>query len=164
MTKTADTIDTVPTQNTKKNSLLMILGILAALGGGIGGTWYVMQTQIAEAELKEPKKIPTTFIELDSFTVNLQPEDGNQYLQVGLTIKVQETDVVIAIKDKMPEIRNRALILLSSKKASEISTVAGKKLLSTEITGEIKQVFSSEGFTERQEEIIDVLFTSFVIQ
>ncbi|MDP1559131.1 MAG: flagellar basal body-associated protein FliL [Nitrosomonas sp.] len=166
MTKTAAIEDATQTETqgkiSRKVKILIILIVLVAIGGAIGGTWYVMQDQ--EATEVEPKKKPTTFIELETFTVNLQPDDGHQYLQVGLTIKAQETDVVAAIKAQMPIIRNRILLLLSSKKASEISTITGKQQLSAEIADEIRQIFSSEDSAESHEEIIGVLFTSFVIQ
>ncbi len=148
----------------KKGKLMVIIIVLLALGGGIGGTWFYMQSQIDEhtgEEPKEPVKKPTTFIALDIFTVNLQPKESNSYLQVGLTIKAHETEVVAAIDGQMPEIRNRILLLLSSKEATEISTIIGKQQLTTDITNEIKQVFDSE---EMQDDILSVLFTSFVIQ
>lgn len=145
----------------KKGKLIVIIIVILALAGGIGGTWYYMQDQIDEFAEDEPKKKPTTFVELDIFTVNLQPEESNSYLQVGLTIKAHETDVVKAIDGQMPEIRNRILLLLSSKEAAEISTIIGKQQLTTDITNEIKQVFDSE---EMQNDIVSVLFTSFVIQ
>jgi flagellar FliL protein len=80
---------------------------------------------------------------------------------VGLVLKVTESATATAIKLYMPEIRNRILLLLSSKKASEVSTVAGKQQLSTEIMGEAKQPIPSQ---EDQQGIVGVLFTSFVIQ
>lgn len=156
--------DTEKSKPNKKGKLMVIIIVILALAGGIGGTWYYMQSQVdefAEDEPKKPKKKPTTFVELDIFTVNLQPEESNSYLQVGLTIKAHETDVVDAIDGQMPEIRNRILLLLSSKEAAEISTIIGKQQLTTDITNEIKQVFDSE---EMQEDIVSVLFTSFVIQ
>ena len=156
--------ETEKTKPNKKGKLIIILIVILALGGGIGGTWYYMQSQIEEHEGDEPKipkKKPTTFIELDIFTVNLLPEENNSYLQVGLTVKAHETEVIDVIDDQMPEIRNRILLLLSSKEAAEISTIIGKQQLSTDITNEIKQVFDSE---EMQDDIVGVLFTSFVIQ
>lgn len=156
--------ETEKTKPNKKNKLIIILIVILALGGGIGGAWYYMQSQIEEHEGDEPeipKKKPTTFIELDIFTVNLQPEENNSYLQVGLTVKAHETEVIDVIDDQMPEIRNRILLLLSSKEAAEISTIIGKQQLSTDITNEIKHVFDSE---EMRNDIVGVLFTSFVIQ
>ncbi|MDH5551735.1 MAG: flagellar basal body-associated protein FliL [Nitrosomonas sp.] len=160
----AEVTETEKTKPNKKGKLLIILIVILALGGGIGGTWYYMQGQIEEYEGDEPripKKKPTTFVALDIFTVNLLPEESNSYLQVGLTIKAHETEVIDAIAGQMPEIRNRILLLLSSKQAAEISTIIGKQQLSTDITNEIKQVFDSE---EMQNDIVGVLFTSFVIQ
>jgi len=162
MSKTADKetekeTDKVPK---KKSPLVMILVVtLVALGGGVGATWFLLKDQI-QAEGGEVKK-PTAFMDLDVFTVNLQPEDGDHYLQVGLTIKILQTKVGDEIKKQMPEVRNRLLLLLSGKKPSEISTAEGKQQLSTEITREIKESLDSEPM---KEDIIDVLFTSFVIQ
>jgi len=163
MSKTADkeTADKEAEKAPKKKSpLVMILVVtLVALGGGVGATWFLLKDQI-QTEGGEVKK-PTAFMDLDVFTVNLQPEDGKHYLQVGLTIKILQTKVGEEIKKQMPEVRNRLLLLLSGKKPSEISTADGKQQLSTEITHEIKESLESESM---KEEIIDVLFTSFVIQ
>jgi flagellar protein FliL len=158
MSKTADKETEIAPK--KKSPVLMILVVtLVALGGGIGATWFLLKDQI-QTEGGEVKK-PTTFMDLDVFTVNLQPEDGNHYLQVGLTIKILQTKVGEEIKKQMPEVRNRLLLLLSGKKPSEISTAHGKQQLSTEISHEIKESLESESM---KEEIVDVLFTSFVIQ
>ena len=114
-----------------------------------------------EYEPARPKKIPTAFKELDVFTVNLQPEERNQYLQVGLTVKIRDTDVSLEIDKKMPEIRNRILLLLTSKTAADLSPLSGKQQLSGEIIDEIRKTLDSEML---REEVMDVLFTSFVIQ
>lgn len=150
-------------KKSKKGLIVTILVAFLAIGAGVGGTWYFMKMSGSEeeAEPAKPKVRPTTFVDLDIFTVNLQPEENNQYLQVGLTVKVTETDVVQEIAKQMPAIRNRILMLLSSKKAAEIADIAGKQQLSQQIADEIKQTLSGE---EQQEDIREVLFTSFVIQ
>jgi flagellar FliL protein len=66
-----------------------------------------------------------------------------------------------AIAKQMPEIRNRILMLLSSKKAADVAGIVGKQQLSQQITEEIKQ---SMGSDELKEDVLEVLFTSFVIQ
>lgn len=146
----------------KKGLFIIILIAVIALGAGAGGTWYAMKMLGGEeSESALPKEKPTTFIDLDIFTVNLQPEENNQYLQVGLTAKTRETPVVAVISKQMPDIRNRVLMLLSSKKAADIASIAGKQQLSQQIVDEIKQ---SVGSAELQEDVLEVLFTSFVIQ
>lgn len=146
----------------KKSLLIIILIAIIAIGAGSGGTWYAMKIlRGEESESGKPKEKPTTFVDLDIFTVNLQPEENNQYLQVGLTAKIRETPVIAEIKKQMPEVRNRILMLLSSKKAADITSIAGKQQLSQQIVDEIKQ---SVGSAELQEDVLEVLFTLFVIQ
>ncbi len=145
----------------RKRRWLIIFLLLPLLGGGGASAWYFMQqtehTQTAAP--KEPEK-PPVFLNLDSFTVNLQPEVGDQYLQVGLVVKTKDNATLDALKLQMPEIRNRTLLLLSSKRASEINTVAGKEKLSAEILAEIRKPL----MPENAQQIAAVFFTSFVIQ
>lgn len=146
----------------KKRTIIIILIAIIAIGAGAGGTWYFMKNSAdAAAEPEQPKEKPITFINLDTFTVNLQPEENGQYLQVGLTIKARESDVGTMISKQMPEIRNRILLLLSSKKSSDLSPKLGKEQLGLEILREIRQSLDTE---EMKKDVIEVLFTSFVIQ
>jgi len=157
----------------KKRSLLKIVLLLTPLlGGAGGGVWYFLQDEEPVAPLKPAaaktatakpvSSKPPVFVALEPFTVNLQHEDASpQYLQVGLALKVADTAAVDAIKLRMPEIRNRVLLLLSGKKASEISTSEGKKTLSAELTREISQPLAGSVPTQGLD---SVLFTSFVIQ
>ncbi len=105
-------------------------------------------------------KIPV-FLSLETFTVNLEPENSDQHLQTNLTLKVGDNEAVNMIKLHMPEVRNRVLLLLSSKTASQIATVEGKKKLATELLAEINQPFEEGSGGQAVE---SVLFTSFVIQ
>tara|TARA_R110002073_G_scaffold326840_2_gene507007 strand:+ start:197 stop:676 length:480 start_codon:yes stop_codon:yes gene_type:complete len=159
MSATTETIETTG-KKSKKGLVIIILVAVIAIGGG-GGAWFFLQNGNESGKPESPKEIPTTFLDLDVFTVNLQPEENNQYLQVGLTVKIRETNVADEIKKQMPEIRNHILMLLSSKQAIEISSKEGKQQLGSEITTEIRQSLSPE---EIHEDVLNVLFTSFVIQ
>lgn len=159
----------------KKRALLKILLLLTLpLGAAGGGAWYFLGGQEPEAQAKPgvaaakgaaAKAVsskPPLFMALEPFTVNLQHDDTSpQYLQVGFSLKVVDDSYVAAIKLYMPEIRNRILLLLSSKKASEISTLEGKKALSTELIKEIAQPLAGRVPAHGLD---SVLFTSFVIQ
>ncbi len=164
MSKSNETPPAAEGKKNKKGLIIIILIAIIAIGAGAGGTWYFMQMsgdEEGETEKTKQKAKPTTFIDLEIFTVNLQPEENNQYLQVGLTVKVRETEVVQEIAKQMPLIRNRILMLLSSKKAVDISSIAGKQQLSQQISDEIRLSLDPE---DLQEDVLEVLFTSFVIQ
>ncbi|ABI60278.1 MULTISPECIES: flagellar basal body-associated protein FliL [Nitrosomonas] len=151
------------TGNKSKLILFILIGLLFT-GAGIGGTWYFMKKQHEEAgsEAVVEKKKPAAFVKIESFTVNLQPEEReSHYLQVELSLKVNETAVITVIENSKPEIRNQILLLLSSKKPSEINTLDGKQKLSQDIIQAIRSKIGSEAL---QNDILDVLFTSFIIQ
>jgi flagellar protein FliL len=159
------TDDAPKPKKSKKKLILMLLLTLIVLGGiGGGAWWYFMNDDEADVGVKKTKvekSSPPVFVALDQFTVNLQPEAGEHYLQIAMTLQVTEKDDVDRIKLYMPQIRSRILLLLSSKKASEISSVEGKTKLSTEIMAQVNQPLTPQGQTQA---VSNVFFTAFVIQ
>jgi len=102
------------------------------------------------------------FVVIEPFTVNLQPESGtDQFLQIAFTLQVSDPKQEELIKLYMPQVRSRMLMLLSSKKSSELTSTDGKKKLSDEIIAQVKQSFAPKGAPQS---VINVFFTSFVIQ
>lgn len=149
----------VEQKSTKLKLMLAIASAVLLLGAGGGGAaWYFVRAQDGATILKAK---PPVFVGLDTFTVNLQPEHSAQHLQTTLTLKVEDPGTVDLIKLRMPEVRNRILLLLSSKTASQIATVEGKKKLASELAAEINQPFTEGAIGQSVE---SVLFTSFVIQ
>ena len=152
-----------PVKSSKKKLIIMIVAAVLVLGGGGGAAWYFMQPKHADkAEKKheEPAKAPE-FIALETFTVNLQPDPDEKFLQVDVTLQVAGPEVAEQIKVQMPAVRNRMLMLLTSKKATDISTSEGKAQLSDEMLAELKAPLVKGG---KPQEVMSVLFTSFVIQ
>lgn len=154
--------DAAPAPKKSRKKLMMIAGVLLLAVGG-GSAWYFMGNDRAEpgapAKAEPPK--PPVFIAMEPFTVNLQPEVGEQYLQVAFTLQVADQTQVENIKLYMPLVRSRILMLLSTKKASELSSADGKKKLQDEIIAQIKQPFAPQS---PPQQVSGVFFTSFVIQ
>lgn len=138
---------------------MLSLIVLLLIGGGAGG-WYYWGSRNA-GQPAPVKAGPPTFVALDSFTVNLQPDPQDHYLQIGITLQVPGKDEAELMKLHMPQVRSRLLLLLSSKKASDLSNVEGKNKLAQEIAEQVKLPFRPEG---AQQPITNVFFTSFVIQ
>lgn len=144
----------------RKKLTIIIASAVLVLGAGGGGTaWYLNRTE--DGAGVQAKQKPPVFVNLETFTVNLQSEHGDQHLQTNLTLKMEDADAADLIKLHMPEVRNRVLLLLSSKAAAQIAVVDGKKKLASELLAEIKQPFSE---SRPEIAIQGVLFTSFVIQ
>jgi flagellar FliL protein len=145
--------------------LIIIIAAVVLLAGGGGGAWFMMQKKAGdhkkeEVKHEEPAKAPV-FITLETFTLNLQPDPDEKFLQLDIQLQVASAEVVDLLKLQMPVVRNRLLLLLTSKKASEILTMEGKQQLSEEIMAEIKKPFTPTG---KPQEVLGVFFTSFVVQ
>ncbi|MES2755897.1 MAG: flagellar basal body-associated protein FliL [Pseudomonadota bacterium] len=145
----------------KKKLLIMIMMAVVVIGIGAGAAWFFMQEKPAGSAPKVVKSEPPEYVPVEAFTVNLQPEAGEQYLQIAFTLQVQNQKEGEAIKANMAKVRSRVLLLLSGKKASEISTVEGKQLLAKEIVAAVRQPFIDKGEPQL---VSDVLFTAFIIQ
>ena len=124
---------------TKKKSrlLIIIIALTVVLAGAGAGAWFFLSNEAEDDEPKVSSK-PAVFLPVDQFTVNLQPEDGQQYLQVAMTLKVADQAVADSIKAQMPEVRSRVLLLLSSKKPSQLVMLEGKNKLIAEIAHEVE--------------------------
>ncbi|MGK5024354.1 flagellar basal body-associated protein FliL [Janthinobacterium sp. RB2R34] len=153
----------------KKLMIIILASVLVAGGVGGGAAWYFLHGKGDQEESSPSKKKkhsaekagPPVFVPIDSFTVNLQPENGEQYLQIAFTLQVANAEEMETIKLNMPKVRSRLLLLLSGKKASELNTVEGKQQLAAEIVAQVNQPFSEKG---PEQDVTDVLFTAFIIQ
>lgn len=149
-----------------KSKLFIIIGAaVVLLGAGGGGAWYFLghknEAHAEAAHAKPAPGAPPVFAQMDPFTVNLQADGGEQFLQTAFTLQVGSQADVDAIKLYLPQVRSRVLLLLSSKRGAEISTVEGKKKLAEEIIAQLKQPFSPGA---QPLNVSDVFFTAFVIQ
>lgn len=153
-----------PTNKRKKLFIIAGAALLVAIGAAGGWLYFTSSSQNGAAAAKAktpPPPAPPVFLALETFTVNLQAEDMQQFLQVGMTLQVDGESEVELIKSNMPQIRNRLLLLLSSKKAVEILSVEGKQKLSAEILEQVRQPFVKAG---PKPKVSGVFFTSFVVQ
>lgn len=161
MSKTATATADADAGSKKKSKLLLaIVAGVVLLAAGIGaGAWYTMRSMPVDPAA-QPKK-PPAFVTLEPFVVNLRGVDSDHYLQLGVVLEVTEAEVVDAVKQQMPRIRNGILLLLSSKTVPELSTVEGKQALMEQIVAEARKPMTLE---EPSKGIASVYFSAFVIQ
>ncbi|MGO9444796.1 MAG: flagellar basal body-associated protein FliL [Thiobacillaceae bacterium] len=159
-------VEAIPDEKVAKKSskkFIILAGVLVALlSAGGAGAWFILGGKGKEAHQEAPPPAPPpVFVNLEPFTVNLQPENGEQYLQVTMVLQVKDDEAAEHIKQRMPQVRSRLLTLLSSKKASEINSGDGKHKLADEIVAQIRQPFAQG---TAQQDISGVFFTDLVIQ
>ena len=139
--------------------ILMTLVVLAGAGGG--GAWWWLNRDAGSAQASAPASRPPVFMNLEPFTVNLLEEDGEHYLQTSVVYQVADEKVVETMKQYLPVIRNRILLLLSSKRPSDLSTAAGKAKLVEELTAAVRESIPG---TTAERGILTAYLGAFVIQ
>lgn len=143
----------------------------------------VEETRASKKDSKSDE--PPVFVKLDTFTIKLQPAEQqatDSYLQTTPELRVLDATIGERVKQYMPEIRHRVLLILSGKKAADLSTPQGVEQLSVEIRKEINTIIggpapkkkTKKGQESAPEPPSDkarpddpvqaVLFTSFIIQ
>jgi len=173
--------------NMKKIIVIVLVLVLVLAVAGVGAVLMLKKKaksadgeeaaaeQTHETAAFDPHK-PPVFVAMEPFTVNLQPENGEQFLQVVATLRVQNDKIGEEVKVFMPQIRHEVLSLLSGKKASEVTTPDGRKELAKnirEIVNEIlgwtppkkkkKSADDEEGSADGAP-VMGVFFTQFIVQ
>ena len=127
-----------PAKPKNKKLVLIIVAVLVLAAAG-GGAWFFLKGSKPEV----PKAVvaePPTFFSLEPFTVNLQHDESDQYLNIGITLKISSAELADKVRLNLPDVRSRLLFLLSSKHASELVPLEGKQKLAREISAEIKSI------------------------
>ena len=73
-----------------KKKLFIIIGVaVALLGTGGAAAWHFMAPHDASKKEAEHKPaLPPVFLNIERFTVNLQPDGSEQYLQAEIVVQV----------------------------------------------------------------------------
>lgn len=179
----------------KKSKLLVIVAIavVAVLIIGGGAAFLLMGKKAThadeegdEATATEEKakkehstEAPPVFVKLDPpFTVKLQTETQDAYLQAQPELRVLDVHVGEKIKQYNPEIRHKVLLILAGKKASDFATPQGVQQLSNEMRVVINGILEPSPQRKKgkvaasepgdlagpDDPVQAVLFTSFIVQ
>ncbi|MFP3567220.1 flagellar basal body-associated protein FliL [Paraburkholderia sp. SIMBA_030] len=150
-----------------KRIILIVLIAIVAAGAAGAGVWFFMSKRAPASASAETASAPAPlpaplFFPLESMTVNLQSDDGQQhFLRIGLTLKLGDPKTQQELTDHMPEVRSRILLALSNKHPEELAPLDGKRALATELRTLIEQP-TEKGAAPIH--VQDVLFTEFVVQ
>lgn len=110
--------------------------------------------QSAEAEIAPFNK---RVLALDPFVVNVGDEGYPRYLKLTLAFEVDSPESLASLQTRVPQVRDMTILLLSSKRLSELADFEGKALLKEDLRERVGGLLES-GSVE------SVMFTEFVVQ
>ncbi|MDX1669577.1 MAG: flagellar basal body-associated FliL family protein [Limnobacter sp.] len=120
-----------------------------------------MTTSALASEEEMPAR--NSFFDLEPVIVNLAAPDTNRYLQVTFTYELSGDTTLENMKTYLPIIRSRALMVLSTKTAEEISSPQGKNLLLDQLLDAARYTLTGVDFNPGKG-VENVHLTSFIIQ
>jgi flagellar basal body-associated protein FliL len=100
---------------------------------------------------------PPKFVSIDSFVVNVSDGEGDRFLKVKIDLEVSSAEVGKEIDDRMPQVKDILIGLLSSQNATTVRSMEGKDKLREQVLTRLNAVV-------RTGVVRQVLFTEFVVQ
>lgn len=194
--KKAETEAEAPLPKKKGKLILFIaIGVLILVLGGGGAAYFLLKKKVVDEsedgeepakEVKAKKKDkksdqpPPAFHKFDKpFTVKLQTETQEAYLQAEVQLRVLDAAALEMLKQYDPELKHRIMLILLTKKASELGTAQGVQKLAIEIREVVNNTLEPPAVKKRKDKpeikepgdmaapdapVQAVLFTSFIIQ
>jgi flagellar basal body-associated protein FliL len=151
--------------------LPVIVATLLALGGGGYVAWGKLAAPppavpVVKKVVREPG-----VLELEPFVQNLSDPTGDRYFRLNLRLVLDQRAIAERAAVGLAEVklRDRILALLAKKRATQLTSVAGKELLRTEIRETTEALLGEPPFFVAASDaapahVVDVLFMEFLVQ
>jgi flagellar FliL protein len=94
---------------------------------------------------------------MPTFVVNLADPLGRRYLKLGLDVEVRDEQAQTELEMAQPKVKDKLLLLLSSKTYQDLASLQSKLELKEEIVQRINQVIGKN-------KVMNVYITEMVIQ
>jgi len=150
----------------KRSPVMMIAIVLIAVLviGGVGAVTFIVMKGSGDAESEKQEEKAAEDVSrnslgpvkmLEPFIVNLA--GGRNYLKIEIGVELSDQNLDMEIQNKMPQIKDSVIIVLSTKSFDDISTSRGKIKLKDELSMRINSILYTGT-------IKNIYFTNFVIQ
>lgn len=148
--------------------VMVVLGLLLAVGLSVGSTLYFMNRGEPSADASAdtqaaPLRQAAIYETLaPAFVVNFSNTGGRQrYMQVSVALMSRDQAALDALKEHMPLLRNQLVMLFSSQEFASLTTPVGQEMLRQQATASVQELAQRE---IGRLAIEQVLFTNFVLQ
>jgi len=145
----------------KKKLLLILIPVLLVLGGGGFAAYHFLFAQTKVKATSKPASVsqikPGPMINLKPFLTNLADKDKTSYIKVSISIELKQGSNLGTFKQLTPQIRNRIIMIMSSKTSREINTPQGILSLRHQIARSLNQILGDGTVT-------GVYFNNYLVQ
>lgn len=144
--------------------IFLVVTVLLVLTIGLAAGFFMMWSKISTlntpgnpATATQGQATLGALFSLDTFIVNLADQERSRYLRVTMDLELEAAADVGKLNERLPQIRDRILMILPSKRFADIASMEGKTALRDEIINKINGLFPENVIT-------NIFFTEFVVQ
>jgi len=155
-----------------KKGLIILVICFLIIAMGVGAGLFVFWGKVSSAapetaesseevaekmDVKDGKVKTKSLLAMETFVVNLADPGGKRYLRVSIALEIDDQDFVEEAKKNTPQMRDRILMILPTKKFKDIRTSSGKDSLRKEMIAQLNPLLDKCKIT-------NLYFQEFVIQ
>jgi flagellar FliL protein len=158
-TEGGDTTEISAQPKSKFKLMIMIVGVLALLGGGAATYFLFFRHPTDEAHAEAAKVKPPVFIEVPDMLVNLTGSPGErvQYLKAKIVLELKEERQIEEIRPTMPRVTDIFQTYLRELRPADLNGSAGLFRLKEELTRRVNNAVAPV-------KVSAVLFKEIVVQ
>ena len=148
--------------------MFIVIAAMLVITIGLAGGFFMMWNKLSEintaanaeanteAEQSQTAQLGPLF-SLDTFIVNLADEERNRYLRITMDLELAAPTDTDKLNERLPQVRDRILMILPTKRFEDIASAQGKIALRDEIIGKLNSLYPTEV-------VSNIFFTEFVVQ
>jgi flagellar FliL protein len=146
--------------------IFLVVAVLLVVTLGLAGGFFMMWNKLsalntqsyaaAQNQQGQTAALGKLF-PLDTFIVNLADQERSRYLRVTMDLELLAPADSEKLNQRLPQVRDRILMLLPSKRFADIASTEGKTALRDEMIGKLNGLFPETVIT-------NIFFTEFVVQ
>ena len=146
--------------------IFLVVAVLLVVTLGLAGGFFMMWNKLSALNTQsnaaaQDQQVQTTALgtlfPLDTFIVNLADQERSRYLRVTMDLELVASTDTEKLNERLPQVRDRILTLLPSKRFADIASTEGKTALRDEIIGKLNGLFPENVIT-------NIFFSEFVVQ
>ena len=96
-------------------------------------------------------------VQFEPFVVNVSGESYPRYLKLQVVFEMSSVEAKAKLEERMAQVRDLTISLLSSKRLADITDFEGKALLKDDLRTQVDELLGRDS-------VESVLFTEFVVQ
>jgi len=146
--------------------IFLVVAVLLVVTLGLAGGFFMMWNKLSALNTQsnaaaQNQQVQTAALgklfPLDTFIVNLADQERSRYLRVTMDLELLAPADSEKLNQRLPQVRDRILMLLPSKRFADIASTEGKTALRDEMIGKLNGLFPGTVIT-------NIFFTEFVVQ